>query len=122
MKTLFCVVLLLGTLSACSRSSNLLEQALEQSGANRQELEKVLSHYVGDTLKQDAARFLIENMPGHYTLNSSQLAAYRAEMDSLYPDMSSVVKRVIYSVPWHNDFELDSCCLIEDVRVIITRT
>ena len=118
MRTIFFVVLLLGTLSACSRSSNLLEQALEQSGANRQELEKVLSHYVGDTLKQDAARFLIENMPGHYTLNSSQLAAYRAEMDSLYPDMSSVVKRVIYSVPWHNDFELDSCCLIEDVRVI----
>ena len=81
MKTLFCVVLLLGTLFACSRPSNVLEQALEQSGANRQELEKVLSHYADDTLKLKAVRFLIENMPGH------------------------------------NDFELNSCCLIEEMSV-----
>ena len=100
MKTIFFVVLLLAMLSGCSRSSNVLEQALEQSGSNRQELEKVLSHYAGDTLKLKAARFLIENMSGHYTLNSPQLAVYRAKMDSLYPDMSSIVQRVIYSVPW----------------------
>ncbi len=85
---------------SCLPSNETLEQALEQSGSNRQELEKVLSHYADGTLKLKAARFLIENMPGHYTWDSPQLVVYRAEMDSLYSDMSSAVKRVIYFVPW----------------------
>ena len=45
----------------------MLEQALELAGSNRCELEKVLEHYADDSLKLEAAKFLIRNMPGHYS-------------------------------------------------------
>lgn len=44
-----------------------LEQALELAGDNRSELEAVLDHYKDEPEKLRAARFLIENMPGHYS-------------------------------------------------------
>ena len=47
-----------------------MEQALELAGDNRKELEKVLVHYQDSGLKYDAARFLIENMPGSYGVDS----------------------------------------------------
>lgn len=46
-----------------------LKSALEFAGENRHELELVLRHYSfdkADSLKYEAARFLIENMPFHY--------------------------------------------------------
>ena len=52
---------------SCTAPSR-LETALRQSGANRSELEKVLAHYEGDSLKYRAACFLIEHMPGKYSL------------------------------------------------------
>lgn len=42
-----------------------LAQALDAAGENRAELERVLAHFAADPRKQKAARFLIENMPGH---------------------------------------------------------
>ena len=39
-----------------------LEQALTLAGDNRKELQQVLGHYEGDSLKHKAACFLIENM------------------------------------------------------------
>ena len=50
-----------------------MEQALELAGDNRKELEKVLVHYQDSGLKYDAARFLIENMPGSYGVDSVSL-------------------------------------------------
>lgn len=41
--------------------------ALDQAGANRKELERVLHHYAADPLKFKAACFLIANMPAHKT-------------------------------------------------------
>ena len=49
-----------------------LESALLQSGANRPELEKVLSHYKDEPLKYRAACFLIEHMPGKYSLEAER--------------------------------------------------
>jgi hypothetical protein len=65
---------------------NYLEEALIMSQENRSELEKVLNHYKCDTLKLKAARFLIENMPGHYSYseNSPELEGYYSEVDSVY--------------------------------------
>jgi len=57
-------------LSSCQSSgSDKLAYALEQAGENREELFKVLAHYKdqGDTLKYQAALYLIENMPYHYS-------------------------------------------------------
>ena len=39
-----------------------LEHALSMAGENRVELEKVLEYYKNDSLKLEAARFLIRNM------------------------------------------------------------
>lgn len=57
-------------LSSClSSGGDKLAYALEQAGENREELFKVLAHYKdqGDTLKYQAALYLIENMPYHYS-------------------------------------------------------
>ena len=52
-----CVAVLL----ACHSEKSRLEEALEAAGGNRSELEQVLEHYRGDSLKSLAAQFLIEN-------------------------------------------------------------
>ena len=46
-----------------------LELALNFAGNNRQELEIVLENYKDYPLKYKAARFLIENMPYHYSVD-----------------------------------------------------
>lgn len=59
----FCVFI------SCENSQ--LEYSLDFAQSNRKELEKVLDHYKSDSLKLKAARFLIENMPQHFSYNIS---------------------------------------------------
>ncbi|WP_065219341.1 MULTISPECIES: hypothetical protein [Butyricimonas] len=75
---LCCIV---SILVGCSPSK--LDEALALAGENRTELEKVLQHYSSpdDSLKWQAARFLIENMPGHYTLRGDTIDQYRQIID-----------------------------------------
>lgn len=83
MKILFCICIVL--LMSCQRHDANLRKALHLAGDNRPELEKVLQHYSqkkSDSLKLRAAKFLIENMPGHCTLVCPQLEAVRK--DSMY--------------------------------------
>ena len=72
--TIFSIVIL-----SCQYHRTKLEKALETAGNNRQELEKVLTHYtrLKDSLKLEAAKFLIENMPGHYTLQGDLIDSFR---------------------------------------------
>ncbi|MBT5121076.1 MAG: transglutaminase domain-containing protein [Planctomycetes bacterium] len=61
------IILVLALLSSCAGAlSQGLEGPLASAGENRPELVKVLVHYwqSGDSQKYQAARFLIENMPG----------------------------------------------------------
>lgn len=57
--------------TACKqRYSPEMESVLSLAGKNRKELVKVLQHYeqsLGDSLKLEAAKFLILNMPGKYS-------------------------------------------------------
>lgn len=83
-------------LVSCSqRKSEPLSQALEFSGANRVELEAVLEHYKNDSLKLKAARFLIENMPYHFSRNeyfvSPEGEKYRPDI-TLFDGEESVKK------------------------------
>ena len=57
---------------SCTELSR-IESALLQSGANRPELEKVLSHYEDEPMKYCAACFLIEHMPGKYSLEAESV-------------------------------------------------
>ena len=64
--------------------SGKLREVLEMAGENRGELEWVLAHYAGeagDSLKWQAACFLIENMPGHYTAHGRVLDSLRGRVD-----------------------------------------
>ena len=77
------VLLWTGCLLSCDR---IPEQALQQAGENRVEMEKVLAHFKDDPdpLKYRAAKFLIENMPYHYTYEGDAVEAY----DSAYLQMA----------------------------------
>jgi hypothetical protein len=77
MKNLLINILSL-VLASCINQPNFLEHALKAAGTNRPELEKVLAHYKGDTLKYKAAVFLIENMPGHYSYAGNGVLEYYA--------------------------------------------
>ncbi len=50
-----------------SLHSEALEQALSLAGTNRKSLENALKSCEGDTLRYQALRYLIENMPYHHT-------------------------------------------------------
>ncbi len=64
---------------ACDNS---LEKALDDAGENRKELEKVLDYFKNDpdSLKYEAAKFLIENMPSQYYKSGSTVDM----MDSIF--------------------------------------
>lgn len=86
------VKMILGVLcvscALCSCSDNeerRLEKVLEMAGTNRAELEKVMEHYRGDSLKLRAARFLIENMQYHFSINERFVSG---KGESYYPDIT----------------------------------
>ena len=59
-------IIVVAAFFSCGGPSDSLEEALNLAGDNREELEKVLEHFKDDSLKYQAAKFLIENMPYHY--------------------------------------------------------
>lgn len=82
MKTIISFILF-SILTSCIQQGSQLEQAISQSGDNHIELEKVLLHYSAnqsDSLKLKAAKFLIENMPGHYSILSDELSDYKQHL------------------------------------------
>ena len=68
-----CAILLL---TCCSRESASLRYALRQAGDNRSELEAVLTHYSNEPEKLDAARYLISNLPAHYSYEGNEIHEY----------------------------------------------
>ena len=62
-------------LSSCEKN---LDKSLVLSGLNCQELESVLYHFkdAPNPLKYEAAKFLIENMPYHYTYNDKEIEGF----------------------------------------------
>lgn len=80
---IFIIAILL--LSGCSNFNNRqLELALQAAGSNQQELEKVIQHYKGDKQKENAARFLIQNMLGKYYLEGDKIDQFHHFIDSVY--------------------------------------
>ena len=73
-------------LFSCSTKNEALELALQQAGTNRPELEKVLAHYQNDSLKYQAAVFLIKNMP-YYEYQVSP------EIDSIKTLLTHILKK-----------------------------
>ena len=83
---LITLLFLVGCQSAADKK---LAQALEFAGSNRSELEKVLAHYQNDSLKLEAAKFLIRNMPGHGSYTGKRIEEYYAEVTPILLSDSS---------------------------------
>ena len=69
---------------SCRPHHDRLEDALRMAGDNRAELERVLYHYADDSLKLEAARFLIGNMPVHYSYEGALLDTLYAAFEQFH--------------------------------------
>lgn len=80
------LIIVSSILNGCSNQKTVLEIVLEEAGQNRLELLKVINHYRNvdnkDSLKLQAALFLIENMPGHGTIWSENIERFRNLVNS----------------------------------------
>lgn len=74
--------------SSCQKHDLQLERALTLAKENRSELEKVLAFYERDSLKLEAAKFLIRNMPGHYSYREIDV------INKYYDAVDSILKNV----------------------------
>ena len=114
------IALLLASCHPFSRDRE-LEEALNLAGENRPELERVLEYYKDDSLKLEAARFLIRNMPGHYSYaDTLTLHRYALAADSVLTAMegldSDTICRAIDSMA--SRLGMDRLTLIPDCRII----
>lgn len=82
------VILMMASVLSVGCSCTMLDKALRAAGANRAELEKVLDYYSDDSLRYEAAVFLIENMPGHKCLAGEAVNDYYAEIQCVLRDKS----------------------------------
>lgn len=74
------------TFTSCKDDTELnLKFALKLAGENSVQLKSVLNHYKDDTLKYEAAKFLISNMPYHFSLEEYYLSL---NGDKYRPDIS----------------------------------
>ncbi len=101
------VVLLMTASGLCGchesiRTDRYVEEALELAGDNRGELERVLRHYNGDPLKLEAARFLIANMPGHYSYADLDLT------DAYYDTIDVWLDRMVTYNVYQKEYVLNS--------------
>ena len=122
-KYLLILALLCTLFPACQKSEEdfLLEQALELAGPNRAEIQKVLDHYVGDSLKLEAAKFLIRYMPGHYSyVDTATINKYALAVDSVIASMrdktNDAIRDSIDSVA--HMIGMDSLKIEQDCRII----
>lgn len=93
LRILICI--LLGVLCSCAgQSDRHLDYALKQAGENRAELEKVLAYYANDSLKLEAAKFLIRNMVYHIGIYDTLLNASGQACRSDIPYMPYQDERV----------------------------
>jgi len=105
---------------ACGKYDTKIEAALRLAGNNREELEKVLHHYsqnTSDSLKLKAAKFLIENMPGHYTMEGNLVNYYREQISE--HTKNSYFAKKIYNISLCQIEQLQhSCDKKEDIHHI----
>jgi hypothetical protein len=112
--------LLMHILYSCANYPSKYEKALELSGENRQELENVIKYFSSnpdDSLKLCAAYFLIENMPGHYTIENDRINKYRKMIDEDTIN-SYYFKKYADIILSHFIDAGDNACKKEDIKYI----
>lgn len=87
---------------SCQKNDS-LSFSLEQSGGNRVELEKVLNHYKGDSLKYQSAVFLIENMP-HYSYEvSPEIDSMKFLLSKVFNDWNITEEEKQKGISWQKN-------------------
>ena len=94
---------------SCAHSSfeqKQLKHALDFATSNRLELEILLQHYTYDSLKLEAAKFLIRNMPHCYSYQQGgemdsvkRVRTYYSpfgQIDQTLPDVGGIIPIVIF--------------------------
>lgn len=116
------IFILFITLTSCIRvKESQLERVLCLAGQNRKELEKVIhyySRYEKDSLKLKAAKFLIINMPGHYSISSNGLQKYLKAADTIVFSSIDINVKVDKLNSLLNMHLKDSAVIIEDYLII----
>lgn len=102
---LFFVVSIVMVLTGCYRDTVKypmlvdVKSALELSGDNRAELQKVLDYYrevKPDPLKLKAAEYLISNMVAHYAVSGKTMERLKRDIDTTFKDQPNAVKLIFY--------------------------
>ena len=91
------------------------------AGKNRSELEKVLLHYQDSAEKLEAAKFLIRNMPGHYSFaDTMDVKPYYDAVDSVLSSMKGCDVWTIRDslVKVDNQYAHLSPEWVEDIKII----
>lgn len=118
----YILLLVLLNVGCGSRNDRYMDYALDQAGANRAELETVLEHYRtvdADSEKYAAARFLIENMPGHYSYKSNLINEYYDIASDIFSsDLTPKEQRDTLLVLSDNRFYGLGNDVIQDVRIV----
>lgn len=99
--------------TSCSISSPNIEQlnyALKKAGNNRSQLEKVLEHYKGDSLKTEAARFLIKNMIYHFGYYGQEKIDDITSVSADYLINNIDLAFQVWPKPWNQTFSFDDFC------------
>ena len=115
-----CCLFLWGCCNQAGNENHRLEKALCQSGANRQELEKVLHYFSqnpADSLCLKAAVFLIENMPGHWSPSPHDLQPYLKRLDTL-KNLSPLTRKVLLTYPAEHPGLCPDLTPVEDIEQI----
>ena len=110
-------------ISGCNRDDKYLRYALKVSGDNRAQLETVLEHYKTvdpDPEKFEAAKYLISNMPAHYSYaDTAQVNLYYATaLKILKSGKSAEWQRDTLRDISDTDFPLMDRRTVSDVRTI----
>lgn len=123
LKRIYLFILFIILFLACSQNQEevMLEQALQFAGPNRSELEKVLEHYADDSLKLEAAKFLIRNMPRHYSyVDTAIVVSYSRAVDSIIMSMRDIPHHVIRDSinAISRKMGIDRLKIVQDIHII----
>lgn len=100
-------------LASCSIPNPETEQlnyALQKAGYNRSELEKVIEHYKGDSLKREAACFLIRNMVYHFGYNGRERVEDITSVSADYLINNIDLAFQIWPKPWNKTVSFEDFC------------
>lgn len=104
------LILLIGFACTPSPEQRQLDVALKKAGKNRGEMEKTLAHYAGDSLKQEAAAFLIRHMIYHATATRQGMRPDIACLTAPFLIRTIDLAFEAWGKPWSRKIPFDDFC------------